>query len=83
MVDVPPEVYKLVCLVVGVHLAHCLYAEYGGGLWHPLRVSDMVRPNAAHTTTVSITNSLYVKTTTKTHAIDFLLYSLANRRSES
>ena len=33
--DVPPEVYKLVRLVV--HLARCLYAEYGGGLRHPLR----------------------------------------------
>ena len=31
----PPEVYKLVRLVV--HLARCLYAEYGGGLRHPLR----------------------------------------------
>ena len=35
VVDVPPEVYKLVRLVV--HLARCLYAEYGGGLRHPLR----------------------------------------------
>ena len=35
VVDVPPEVYKLVRLIV--HLAHCLYAEYGGGLRHPLR----------------------------------------------
>ena len=34
LVDVAPEVYKLVRLVV--HLARCLYAEYGGGLWHPL-----------------------------------------------
>ena len=34
LVDVPPEVYKLVRLVV--HLARCLYAEYGGGLRHPL-----------------------------------------------
>ena len=29
VVDVPPEVYELVRLVV--HLASCLYAEYGGG----------------------------------------------------
>ena len=35
MVDVSPEVYKLVRLVV--HLARCLYAEYGGELRHPLR----------------------------------------------
>ena len=35
VVDVPPEVYKLVRLVV--HLARCLYAEWGGGLRHPLR----------------------------------------------
>ena len=33
--DVPPEVYKLVRLVV--HLPHCLYAENGGGLRHRLR----------------------------------------------
>ena len=31
VVDVPPEVYKLVLLFV--HLARCLDAEYGGGLW--------------------------------------------------
>ena len=35
VVDVSPEVYKLVCMVV--HLARCLYAECGGGLRHPLR----------------------------------------------
>ena len=35
VVDVPPEVYKLVRLVV--HLTRCLYAEYGVGLRHPLR----------------------------------------------
>ena len=35
VVDVSPEVYKLVRLVV--HLACCLYAEWGGGLWHALR----------------------------------------------
>ena len=35
VVDVSPEVYKLVRLVV--HLARCLYAEGGGGLRHPLR----------------------------------------------
>ena len=35
VIDVPPEVYKLVRLVV--HLARCHYAEYGGGLRHPLR----------------------------------------------
>ena len=34
VVDVPPEVYELFRLVV--HLARCLYAEYGGGLRHPL-----------------------------------------------
>ena len=34
-VDVPPEVYKFARLVV--HLARCLYAEYGGGLRYPLR----------------------------------------------
>ena len=36
VVDLPPEVYELVRVVV--HLAHCLYAECGGGLRHPLRV---------------------------------------------
>ena len=36
VVDVLPELYKLVRLVV--QLARCLYAESGGGLWHPLRV---------------------------------------------
>ena len=35
LVDIPPAAYKLVRLVV--HLARCLYAEYGGGLRHPLR----------------------------------------------
>ena len=35
VVDVSPGVYKLVHLAV--HLARCLYAEYGGGLPHPLR----------------------------------------------
>ena len=34
-VGVPPEVYELVRLVV--HLARCLYAEYGGRLRHFLR----------------------------------------------
>ena len=34
VVDVPPEVDKLVRLL---HLARCLYAEYDGGLRHPLR----------------------------------------------
>ena len=32
VVDVPPELYELVRLVV--HLARCLYAECGGGLRH-------------------------------------------------
>ena len=36
VVDVLPEVYKLVRFVL--HLTGCLYAEYGGGLWHPLRM---------------------------------------------
>ena len=35
MVKVPPELFELVCLVA--HLAGCLYAEYVGGLRHPLR----------------------------------------------
>ena len=35
LVDVSPEVYKLVRLVV--HLARCLYAECDGGLRYPLR----------------------------------------------
>ena len=35
VINVPPEVYKLVRLVI--HLARCLYAEYGGGLRHLLR----------------------------------------------
>ena len=30
VVDVPHEVYELVRLAV--HLAHCLYAEFGGGM---------------------------------------------------
>ena len=34
VVDVPPEIYELVRLVI--HLASCLYAEYGGGLRHSL-----------------------------------------------
>ena len=34
VIDFPPEVYKLVRLVV--RLARCLYAKYGGGLRHPL-----------------------------------------------
>ena len=36
VVDLPPDVYELVHLVV--HLAHCLYAGCGGGLRYPLRV---------------------------------------------
>ena len=35
VVDAFPEVYELVLLAV--HLADCLYAEYAGGLRHPLR----------------------------------------------
>ena len=35
VIDVPSELYKLVRLAV--HLARCLYAEYGGELRHPLR----------------------------------------------
>ena len=58
VVDVPPDVYELVRLVV--HLARCLYAECGDGLRHPFRTkhmilllaSDTVSPNAAHTTTI-------------------------------
>ena len=34
--DIPLEVYELVRLTV--HLARRLYAEYGGGFRHPLRV---------------------------------------------
>ena len=34
VVDIPPEVCELVCLVV--HLVSCFYyTEYGGGLRHP------------------------------------------------
>ena len=36
LVDVSPEVYKLVRLVV--HLVRCIYAECGGGLRYRLRV---------------------------------------------
>ena len=59
MVDVPPAEYNLVRLVV--HLARCLYAEYGGGLSdipfareHMILVltSDTTSPNAAHTTAI-------------------------------
>ena len=61
VVDVPPEVYKLVRLVV--HLARCLYADCGGGLRPPfvrkdmisVLASDTVRPNAAHTATTTPT----------------------------
>ena len=35
VVDIPPQLYELVRLVV--HVARCLYAEYGGGLRNPLR----------------------------------------------
>ena len=35
VIDVSPEVYKLVHL--SVHLTRCLYAECVGGLRHPLR----------------------------------------------
>ena len=35
MVHVPPELYELIRLVV--HLAGCLYAEYGGRFRHSLR----------------------------------------------
>ena len=34
VVDVPPEVYELLRLVV--HMPRCLYAARGGGLQHPL-----------------------------------------------
>ena len=34
-VDVPPEVYKLVRLVL--HMVHCLYTKYDGGFRHPFR----------------------------------------------
>ena len=58
LVDVSPEVYKLIRLVV--HLTRCFYAECGGGgipfaRKHIISVlaSDMVRPNAAHTTTIT------------------------------
>ena len=60
VVDVPPELCELVHLVV--HLVGSLYAEYGGGLsgipfvrQHMISVlaSDTVRPNAAHTTTIT------------------------------
>ena len=54
-----PQVYKLI--VLNVYLAGCLYAEYGGGLRNSRRTltydlslaSDTVRPNAAHTTTIT------------------------------
>ena len=42
VVDVPPEVYELVRLVV--HLARCLYAECGDGLRHPLRAHNHDHP---------------------------------------
>ena len=35
VVDAPPEVYKLTCLIV--YLTGYPYADYGGGLGHPLR----------------------------------------------
>ena len=35
VVDVPPEVHELVRVVV--HLASCLYVEYGSGFRYPLR----------------------------------------------
>ena len=56
VVDVPPEVYELVRLVV--HLARCLYADVAVDssilfvCKHMISVftSNVVRPNAAHTT---------------------------------
>ena len=54
VVNAPPEVFKLVRLVV--HLASCLYAEYSGGVRkHMISVlaPDTVRPNAAKTTTIT------------------------------
>ena len=60
VVDLPPEVDELIRLVV--HLARCLYAECGDVLRrHPfvrkhvisVLASDTVRPNAAHTTTIT------------------------------
>ena len=61
VVDVSPGVYKLVKLVV--HLTHCLYAECNVAVdsgipfvrKHVIAVlaSDTVRPNAAHTTTIT------------------------------
>ena len=59
VVDIPRVIYELVRLVV--YLARYLYAEYGGGLRHPLhaythdlsRRLQYSRLNAAHTTTIT------------------------------
>ena len=58
MVDVSPEVYKLVRLVV--HLARCtLNVAVDSGIpfvrkpMISVLASDTVRPNAAHTTTIT------------------------------
>ena len=55
VVDTPPEVYELVRLFV--HLARCLYAEYDNPFVRKCMISvlasDTVRPNAAHTITIT------------------------------
>ena len=64
VVDIPRVIYELVRLVV--HLARCLYAEYGGGLRQPLNAYthdlslglQFSRPNAAHATT--ITSNIFI-----------------------
>ena len=66
VVDIAREVYKLVRLVV--HLASCLHAEYGRASGTPfvrkdmvsVLASDTVRPNAAHTTTITITSIIFL-----------------------
>lgn len=57
MIDVFPEVYKIMSLCI--HLAGCLTAECGDGILlvrqHIILVfaPDMVKPNAAQTVTVT------------------------------
>ena len=80
VVDIPRVVYELVRLVV--HLVRCLYAEYGGGLRHPLHAYtydlslglQYSRPNAADTTTIPsnifLSCSVYCETTPASSAFN-------------
>ena len=51
VVDVSPELYKLVRLVV--HLARCLYAECSGGILHDIKKAKYVGNNSTSTGKIS------------------------------